>query len=243
MAAGGKANTTKGDGKLTFAAPPAGMPADHYTYDPGDPTPDPRAYEESEEDEKRTRSTLAQRKEADGHHAKVTEARNDILVYTTDPFNKPLTIAGPVSARLYAASSAKDTDWFMLLSEVKAGGEILPLAQGKVRALPRIDGEAPDATSGQGVRIYDRLVADGTDDRERIEAACRGCERRLPDFLTQSEHRRPQREGDPFCPGSADYIPRRKIPVAPAAARDPGGNANHKVSMSHRPASGFKYPL
>jgi putative CocE/NonD family hydrolase len=77
---------------------------------------------------------LERRKEAEEHHAKVTDARNDILVFTTDPFDKPMTIAGPVSARLYAASSAKDTDWFMLLSEVKAGGEILPLAQGKVRA-------------------------------------------------------------------------------------------------------------
>jgi putative CocE/NonD family hydrolase len=64
----------------------------------------------------------------------VTETRNDILVYTTDPLDKPVTIVGPVSAKLYASSSARDTDWFMLLSEVKAGGEILPLAQGKVRA-------------------------------------------------------------------------------------------------------------
>lgn len=134
LTSGGDANTTKGNGKLRFSAPPAGEPPDRYTYDPGDPTPDPRAYEEREEDEKRTRSALERRKEAEEHHATVTATRPDILVYTTESMDKPLTIAGPVSARLYAASSARDTDFFMLLSEVKAGGEILPLTQGKVRA-------------------------------------------------------------------------------------------------------------
>jgi putative CocE/NonD family hydrolase len=39
LSSGGKANTSKGDGRLTREAPPADAPADKYTYDPGDPTP------------------------------------------------------------------------------------------------------------------------------------------------------------------------------------------------------------
>jgi putative CocE/NonD family hydrolase len=143
LASGGKANTAKGDGRLTFAAPPSKQAPDTYLYDPGDPTPDPRMYEESEENEKRVRSTREREEERDTHHARVTEQRGDILVYVTDPLEQPLTIVGPVSAKLYAASSARDTDWFMLLSEVTPAGKLLPLTQGKVRARYRQSLEKP----------------------------------------------------------------------------------------------------
>ncbi len=134
LASSGKANTSKGDGKLTFAAPPAKAEPDSYVYDPADPTPDPRMYEESEVDEKRVRSVEERKKEAESHHALVTEQRRDILVYVTEPLEKDLTFAGPISARLFASSSAKDTDWHMLLSEVTPEGKIQPLAHGIIRA-------------------------------------------------------------------------------------------------------------
>jgi len=52
----GKANTSKGDGRLTFDEPTAGAPADKYVCDPGDPTPDPDFYETTEEQDKQVRS-------------------------------------------------------------------------------------------------------------------------------------------------------------------------------------------
>jgi putative CocE/NonD family hydrolase len=134
LASGGQANTAKGDGKLTFDAPPSNSPSDHYSYDPGDPTPDPRLYEESEENEKKERSAMERKAEAQGYHQKITEERKDILVYVTDAFTQPLSFAGPVSAVLYAGSSARDTDWFISLSEVDNDGKIFPLVQGKIRA-------------------------------------------------------------------------------------------------------------
>jgi len=134
LASGGQANTAKGDGKLTFDAPPSNSPSDHYSYDPGDPTPDPRLYEESEENEKKERSAMERKAEAQGYHQKITEERKDILVYVTDTFTQPLSFAGPVSAVLYAGSSARDTDWFISLSEVDNDGKIFPLVQGKIRA-------------------------------------------------------------------------------------------------------------
>jgi len=95
LTSGGPSNSPKGDGKLSFQPPAADQPPDRYVYDPGDPTPDDR----------------------------VGTSRKDILVYTTEPFEKPSTIAGPVSAVLYAASSARDTDWFVHLLEVDEEGK------------------------------------------------------------------------------------------------------------------------
>lgn len=134
LSSGGNANTAEGDGKLVWQAPPADAPSDRYAYDPGDPTPDPRFYEESEEDEKKVRSADERKKEAAAYHKRVTESRKDILVYETMALEKPLTFVGPVSAVLYASTSARDTDWFMTLVEVDKDGKFFTLGQGKIRA-------------------------------------------------------------------------------------------------------------
>lgn len=154
LASAGQANTEKGDGKLTFDAPAANEPTDRYTYDPGDPTPDPRYYEESEQNEKKVRSADERKEERKANHHKVTQERKDILVYQTDVLTKPLTFAGPVSAVLYAASSARDTDWFMSLMEVDKNGEIFPLAQGKIRARFRKSMQAPEMLKPNEVYEY-----------------------------------------------------------------------------------------
>ncbi len=134
LTSGGKANTSKGDGKLTREVPPADCSPDKYTYDPGDPTPHPAYIEETKEEEAKVRDLEEKKKENERHHETVTQQRNDILVYQTDPLVEPLTFAGPVSAVLYASSSAKDTDWFMRLMEVEPDGKIFLLAEGKIRA-------------------------------------------------------------------------------------------------------------
>lgn len=144
LSSGGKANTSKGDGKLTREIPPFDSPADKYTYDPGDPTPNPSYFEETKEEEAKVRVLEEKKKEREGHHEKVTQSRQDILVYQTDPLTEPLTFAGPVSAVLYASSSAKDTDWFMRLMEVESDGKIFELAEGKIRARFRNSTKKPE---------------------------------------------------------------------------------------------------
>ncbi len=109
----GQANTSKGDGKLT---------------------PHPDFYEETEEEEKIVKSVEEKKKEREAHHEKVTQTRSDILVYQTEPLEKPLTFAGPLSAVLYASSSAKDTDWFMRVVWVTKEGKTYSLVTGKIRA-------------------------------------------------------------------------------------------------------------
>jgi putative CocE/NonD family hydrolase len=139
LTSAGHANSSGGDGALVTEPAAAGTPADRYAYDPGDPTPSPDFYvapEDLTEDEERP-SKKSMEEELDKYRAywaKVDEERDDILVYDTAPLEEPLTFAGPVSAVLYAASSAKDTDWFMRLSRVDENGRIYGLVEGKIRA-------------------------------------------------------------------------------------------------------------
>jgi len=97
-----------------------------------DPTPAPIAFVEDEET--RVLEGEEREKAVEAYHAKVLERRKDILVYTSEPFTEPYTIAGPLSATLYAATSAKDTDWFVTLDEVTSEGEIHSLGYGRLRA-------------------------------------------------------------------------------------------------------------
>jgi len=138
LTSGGHANTSAGDGRLSPQMPPGDGPAERYIYDPGDPTPNPEFFEEpDEETEEGTRKEISveqRKKEREAFHENVTRSRRDILVYVSEPLEEPLTFAGPVSAVLYASSSARDTDWFVRLMEVEKDGKIFQLAEGKIRA-------------------------------------------------------------------------------------------------------------
>lgn len=134
LASGGNANTSLGDGLLTAQAPPEKTATDAFIYDPADPTPNPDFMEEAEGEKKGVKSVEEKKEEANAYHEKITRERKDILVFQTKPFEKPLTFAGPISAILYASSSAKDTDWFMRLVWIKKDGTTLRLVEGKIRA-------------------------------------------------------------------------------------------------------------
>ena len=55
LKSGGKANTGKGDGRLLWSLPADSAESDAYSYDPGDPTPDPSFYPtRSQEELKKT---------------------------------------------------------------------------------------------------------------------------------------------------------------------------------------------
>ncbi len=108
LASDGRANTSKGDGRLTTETPPENAPPDTYVYDPADPTPNPGYLEDTDEEEKKVKSVEESKKEADAHHEKITSSRSDILVFQTGPLAEPVSVAGPLSAVLYASTSAPD---------------------------------------------------------------------------------------------------------------------------------------
>lgn len=138
LTSGGSANTSNGDGRLVWDKPAAGTPPDRYVYDPGDPTPCPRGDfgdgDRATDGGRDTTSVEAERARRRAYYGTIDSLRADILVYQTPPLEKPLTIAGPISAVLYASTSARDTDWFVRLSEVAEEGEVFWLTEGKVRA-------------------------------------------------------------------------------------------------------------
>jgi putative CocE/NonD family hydrolase len=61
------------------------------------------------------------------------EARKDVLVYSTPPLEKPLTIAGPIQVVLYVSSSARDTDFMVKLVDVYPDGKAINLSDDAFR--------------------------------------------------------------------------------------------------------------
>ncbi len=94
LRSGGRANTASGDGRLEWQ-PPQRETADRFTFDPRDPTPGP------DEDAAMDLAPL--------------QKRADILVYTSAPLSKPLTIIGQSKLELFAASDGFDTDFAAVL--------------------------------------------------------------------------------------------------------------------------------
>jgi hypothetical protein len=54
----------------------------------------------------------------------VVKSPQDILAYVSEPSQEGYTFAGAITAVLYAASSAKDTGWFMRLLTVDDKGKV-----------------------------------------------------------------------------------------------------------------------
>lgn len=113
---GGKANTPAGDGRLVSRVPAAA--ADHYRYDPRDPVP--TLWGASSFTTPADQRPLAERR--------------DILVYQTPPLESALEVIGDPEAVLYAASAARDTDFFVRLIDVAPDGTSVDVASGMVRA-------------------------------------------------------------------------------------------------------------
>jgi putative CocE/NonD family hydrolase len=57
--------------------------------------------------------------------------------FTTTPFAQPTTIAGPISATLYASADTTDTEWVVQLSDVAPSGDARPLTEGVLRGAQR----------------------------------------------------------------------------------------------------------
>lgn len=152
------ANTSRGDGMLSWEPIQSGKEYDAYIYDPGDPTPHPDWYYKSDRDlkneKKKVLDTDEEKKLAENFHNGVTDKRSDILVYQTPPLEKPVTVAGPVSATLYAASSALDTDWFVTMMDVDEKGKIFPLVHGTIRARFRNSLEKPELLEKNKIYAY-----------------------------------------------------------------------------------------
>ena len=111
LTSGGKANTMNGDGKLVTSVPRAAA-RDTFTYDPMDPVT-------SYGGNVCCTGTAIQ---AGAFDQRKMEVRDDILVYTTEPFKDGLELTGQIIPTLYVESDAKDTDFTIKLIDVAPDG-------------------------------------------------------------------------------------------------------------------------
>ncbi len=132
----GQANSFYGDGVLDTEFP-KNEPHDSYVYDPSNPVTD-FLFEETGPRDQRP-----------------IEVRNDVLVYTSEPLKSDLEITGPITAEIWASSSAKDTDFIVKINDVYPTGysqNITPPLSGILRARYR-DSESKPSLLEPG-KIY-----------------------------------------------------------------------------------------
>jgi uncharacterized protein len=140
---GGKANSLRGNGTLTAAAP-AKEAEDLYLYDPAKPVP-----------------TVGGPLCCDGQHwppgprdQRGVEARDDVLVYSSAPIAADTEVTGSVSLELWVKSSAADTDFTAKLVDVAPDGFAQNLTEGILRARFRDSWETPSLlTPGQPYKL------------------------------------------------------------------------------------------
>lgn len=122
LGANGTANSVRGGGKLSFTKPEkAGT--DTYRYDPQSPVPTMGG-----------NNCCGTPTAAGPRDQRTLEQREDVLVYTSEFLEKPLTIAGPVKMKLHAATDGPDTDWMIKLVDVYPSGFAMPVSEGIIRA-------------------------------------------------------------------------------------------------------------
>ena len=116
LSSGGKANTLYGDGALTTSAPESDKP-DSFVNDPMNPV---LSYGGNVccTGNAITPGSFDQRP---------VEARNDVLVYTSEPFKDAVELTGPITPTLYVSSDAKDTDFTVKVLDVDPDGRAFNL--------------------------------------------------------------------------------------------------------------------
>jgi len=116
-------------GSLSTESPGGNRP-DRYTYDPADPVPtlggnhsvgpyNPGLYEHAKP------GPMDQRP---------IEQRTDVLTYTSDVLKQDTEVTGPVALKLFASSSALDTDFIAKLTDVYPDGRSINITEGVIRA-------------------------------------------------------------------------------------------------------------
>jgi uncharacterized protein len=123
----GESNTRHGDGVLQREPPPAGSPPSRFLYDPWDPVPT---------------GPLAGYSRVPADHRAIQE-RHDVLVFSTAPLESAVEVTGPITAELWIASSARDTDFAVKLLDVLPDGTARLLTDGIQRARYRASDREP----------------------------------------------------------------------------------------------------
>jgi putative CocE/NonD family hydrolase len=137
LSSGGRANSLSGDGRLVDRTP-GREPADTLVDDPLDPVPTHGGG---------CCSDVVARDQS------AIEQRQDVLVYTSAPFDRPVEIAGYLSVTLHVSSSAVDGDVMVKLVDVYPDGKAYNLTDTAQRLRYR-DGTSRESLMEPG-KIYE----------------------------------------------------------------------------------------
>jgi putative CocE/NonD family hydrolase len=107
----GHSNSLNGDGVLSTSPPDADKP-DSFTYDPMNPV---TSYGGNV-------CCTGDAVQGGAFDQRKMEARSDILVFTSKPFEEGVEVSGPITPTLYVSSDAKDTDFTVKVIDVYPDG-------------------------------------------------------------------------------------------------------------------------
>jgi len=107
---------------------PGNEPPSIYTYDPDDPVPTLGGNHSVIDGE------VASIIRAGTVDQRPNEARSDVLVWSSAPLAQPMEVTGPIVVKLFASSSAPDTDFVARLIDVYPDGTAYNLTEGILRA-------------------------------------------------------------------------------------------------------------
>jgi putative CocE/NonD family hydrolase len=123
--------------------PPAAVPTQLYlreggvlsTGAPGEERPEGFEYDPANPVPTRGGALLLSAEYPSGpYDQRPIEARQDVLVFTSQPLERDTEVTGPIRVELWAASSAPDTDFVARLCDVHPDGRSFNLTDGIIRA-------------------------------------------------------------------------------------------------------------
>jgi hypothetical protein len=130
---------------LAFDAPAHGAPPDNFVYDPAHPV-------------YTLGGQISTNPEVWGPQDRQSvPMRDDVLVYQSETLAKDMEVTGPIELKLFAASSAVDTDWAATLSDVYPDGRAIHICEGIRGATFRESLEQP--TPIEPGKVYEYTIS------------------------------------------------------------------------------------
>jgi putative CocE/NonD family hydrolase len=150
----GEAARLSSVGQLTKVPPAGDQPADRYRYDPKNPPPNWMSFDQM---------LRWEDVQTYPYDMKDIEARPDVVVFTSAPLEEDLTIAGELTAVVYASTDVKDTDWWAHVSDVDDRGRSHRITQGMIRARFRGNDDPQHHIFGSNFETEQLLSGDPTE--------------------------------------------------------------------------------
>ena len=139
-------------------APPTDSSPDHFRFDPADPTPG-------------IGGPSLDIRNAGRKDQRRREQRSDVLSYTSEPVNREMTVAGPLTADLWFRSSLEHTDVSVRLCVVSVKGRSQNVSDGYRRLRPGDVSRSSDGILHVRVDMWPTAITFRRGERVRVQVA------------------------------------------------------------------------